>query len=144
MRNVCEVLRAKARGEVPELPDLPEPVQAAQAAPAPLVAATNEAADAADAADAAVTADLPAADAAVPWPADMPADISAVWLAVSLFFWKLFLRQVNWRHFLGEVSMALLLQNYGRISFSAFATIAGLKVEICCTIEIMFIFQRDI
>ena len=80
MRNVCEVLRAKARGEVPELPDLPEPVQAAQAAPAPLVAATNEAADAADAAD------LPAADAAVPWPADMPADISAVWLAVSLFF----------------------------------------------------------
>ena len=86
MRNVCEVLRAKARGEVPELPDLPEPVQAAQAAPAPLVAATNEAADAADAADAAVTADLPAADAAVPWPADMPADISAVWLAVSLFF----------------------------------------------------------
>lgn len=50
--NVCEVLRAKARGEeLPELPDLPEPaVQAAQAAPAPLVAATNEAADAADAA----------------------------------------------------------------------------------------------
>ena len=64
MRNVCEVLRAKARGEeLPELLDLPEPaVQAAQAAPAPLVAATNEAAD--------------AADAAVPWPADMPADIS--------------------------------------------------------------------
>lgn len=80
---MCEVLRAKARGEeLPELPDLPEPAQAAQAAqaaPAPLVAATNEAADAADAA---VTADLPPADAAVPW----PADISAVWLVVSLFF----------------------------------------------------------
>jgi hypothetical protein len=97
-----------------------------------------------------VTADLPAADAAVPWPADMPADMPAdiSWYFCSVaggffVFWKLFLRQVNWRHFLGEVSMALL-QNYGRISFSACATIAGLKVEICCTIEIMIIFQRDI
>lgn len=65
--NVCEVLRAKARGEeLPELPELPESdvpepavqaAAAATAATAPLVEATNEAADAADAA---VTADLPA------------------------------------------------------------------------------------